>query len=245
MNPSKDWKTLLDGCDFDMVANEISTFVIDEKTGALTGQVALDFLAARDDFLKSPSTDTAIPLLEVAPSFYSYFEKHKLGGDIHEKRGLSSEEPDQFPDEELRRQLVSNLFVNRRASSSWKRILPLGLILVFVGWWYWTDSRSSVVLLPHGKAAFYRGGFFHRDRFNLVVQQGRWHFSDWDNYTGGDLVVPFECPYNKYRTLRLEDGGKVYTLDKENMTREELRVVDGEWSYDASDHWQSIFDLPE
>jgi hypothetical protein len=48
---------------------------------------------------------------------------------------------------------------------------------------------------------------------------------------------------NDYLTLRLEAGGKAFLLDKKAMTREELRVVNGEWSYDASDHWQSIFDL--
>jgi hypothetical protein len=43
--------------------------------------------------------------------------------------------------------------------------------------------------------------------------------------------------------LRLEAGGKVYVLDKKAMSRFELRVKDGVWSYDADDHWQSIFDL--
>jgi hypothetical protein len=32
-------------------------------------------------------------------------------------------------------------------------------------------------------------------------------------------------------------------VDRKSMTRDEVRVVDGEWSYDASDHWHSIFDL--
>ncbi len=59
----------------------------------------------------------------------------------------------------------------------------------------------------------------------------------------GELILPFECPYNQYRTLRLENDGRVYMLDNDKMERIELRVVDGEWSYDATDHWQSIFDL--
>jgi hypothetical protein len=32
-------------------------------------------------------------------------------------------------------------------------------------------------------------------------------------------------------------------IDKKAATREELRIVNGEWSYDADDHWQSLFDL--
>jgi hypothetical protein len=63
--------------------------------------------------------------------------------------------------------------------------------------------------------------------------------------SGGELIVPFECAYNESRTLRLGEGGKVYVLDKRNSTRMELRVINGEWSYDAGDHWQSIFDLAD
>jgi hypothetical protein len=68
-----------------MVADEIrDTFEIDEKTGALRGQEALAFLTAREEFLENPSTETAIPLLEVAPSFRSYFEGCKPGGPFYE-----------------------------------------------------------------------------------------------------------------------------------------------------------------
>ena len=125
----------------------------------------------------------------------------------------------------------------------WSWIIVVGLLAAFVGYWYWNDSHSVVVLRPHGKATFYRGGLFHRDEFELTRDGRKWRFFRSGPFESGELIVPFECPYNEYRTLRLEDGGKVYTLDKKTMTREELRVVDGEWSYDASDHWQSIFDL--
>lgn len=119
------------------------------------------------------------------------------------------------------------------------------LLTAFLGHWYWRDAQSQAVLLPDGKVAFYRGAFCHREKFELTGYRGKWHF--WskgsDNFESGDLIVPFECPYNEYRTLRLEAGGKVYVLDKKAMSRCELRIVDGEWSYDADDHWQSIFDL--
>ncbi len=115
--------------------------------------------------------------------------------------------------------------------------------MLLLGRWYWADSQSQVVLLPHGQASFYRGGFFHRDKFQLVQYQGTWHLYSDTSLEGGDLVVPFECPYNESRILRLEDGGRVFTVYKKAMTREELRIVNGEWSYDASDHWQSIFEI--
>lgn len=117
------------------------------------------------------------------------------------------------------------------------------LILLLIGYWYWKDSQDTVVLLRDGKAAFYRGSFFHQDQFELRRQGGKWRFSNSETLEGGELIAPFECPYNEYRVLRLEEDGRVYMLNRKSMTREELRVVDGEWSYDASDHWQSIFDL--
>ena len=127
----------------------------------------------------------------------------------------------------------------------WTWIITLTLLVAVLGYWYWNDSQSLVVLQPNGKAIFYRGGFFHRDKFELTNYRGKWHFYSKEsaNFESGDLIVPFECPYNEYRTLRLEAGGRVYVLDRKAMSRYELRVKDGEWSYDADDHWQSIFDL--
>ena len=118
------------------------------------------------------------------------------------------------------------------------------LVAVLLGYWYWKDSRSQVVLLPGGKAAFFRGGVFHRDKFDLErTRKGAWHFSRGEPFEIGELILPFECRYNDVRTLLLDEFGRVYLLDRKSMTREELRVVDGEWSYDATDHWVSIFDL--
>ncbi len=125
----------------------------------------------------------------------------------------------------------------------WTWAVILTLILAFLGYWYWKESRSLVVLRPEGKATFYRGGFFHQDKFELTRDGRKWRFFRSEPFESGELILPFECPYNQYRTLRLENDGKVYMLDSDTMSREELRVVNGEWSYDATDHWQSIFDL--
>ena len=107
-----------------------------------------------------------------------------------------------------------------------------------MGWWYWVDSQTVVELQPHGKAILYRGGFFHHEKFDLIIWRGKWRFD-----YGTELLVPFECSYNQYLKLRFEDHGKVYMVDKSKLSREELKVVNGEWSYDAGDHWQSVFDL--
>jgi hypothetical protein len=113
---------------------------------------------------------------------------------------------------------------------------------VFLFHWYWTDAQSVVELQPHGKTILYRAGFFHREKFDLVIWQGKWQFSGTLGI-GGDFLVPFECSYNEHRLLRLEEHGKVYLIDKKSLSRQELKIVNGEWSYDATDHWQSIFDL--
>lgn len=125
---------------------------------------------------------------------------------------------------------------------TWAWLIGIALIAAFLGYWYWQDSHSLVVLLPDGEASFYMAALFHRDKYKLTLHRGKWRLWGKDE-AGSELILPFECPYNDYKILRLENNGKVYLLDKKTMTRMELRVVDGEWSYDASDHWQSIFDL--
>lgn len=135
----------------------------------------------------------------------------------------------------------------RIAGLSAKAVVGLAVVIAVIAYWWVSDSRSDVFLRPHGKADFYRGGVFHRDKFALSAPAGHWRFfrpspRAGEDY-GGELAVPFECPYNEHRTLRLEDGGKAYMIDKKAAARQELRVVNGEWSYDAGDHWQSIFDL--
>src|SRR5208337_874645 len=121
-------------------------------------------------------------------------------------------------------------------------IIVIALVAVLVGWWYWHDSRSDVFLHPHGKVTFYRGEFFHRDKFELSNYGGTWRIFRKEPFETGELAVPFECDYNKYYYLRLEEGGRAYIVDKEKMSRSELRIVNSEWSLGAGDHWQSIFD---
>ena len=130
----------------------------------------------------------------------------------------------------------------RLSERDWSWIIVIALVTIMMGWLSWKDSHSMVYLRPHGKATFARGGFFGRHKFELSQYKGVWQFSRSEPFEMGQLDVPFECEYNDYLTLRLEEGGKVYLVDKKEMTREELRIVDGEWSYDASDHWQSIFE---
>lgn len=133
----------------------------------------------------------------------------------------------------------------RLGERAWSWIIVIALVTIFMGWLSWDNSHSIVVLRSHGKATFYRGGFFHRQEFELWQYRGKWEFSRSGSLEVDELNVPFECEYNDYYTLRLEEGGKLYWVDKKNMTRQELRIVDGEWSYDASDHWQSILELVE
>jgi hypothetical protein len=117
-----------------------------------------------------------------------------------------------------------------------------GLLLI-LSLVYWKNSQNLVRLRPQGKAIFYRGGFFRQDKFTLTKEGTKWFFARDEPFEMGELILPFECPYNQYRTLRLENDGRVYMLDNDKMERIELCVVNGEWSYDAADHWQSIFDL--
>jgi len=129
------------------------------------------------------------------------------------------------------------------------RIIAGVLVGAILTYWGWNESRSRVVLLPGGKAVFYRGAFFNRRKFDLSrsIDGRTWQIVALDSrdLESGEFAVPYECRYNKYRTLRLEGSGKVYIVDKDANTRQELRVVDGEWSYDADDRWVSIFEIEE
>lgn len=118
----------------------------------------------------------------------------------------------------------------------------VALISVVVGYVYLSSPRHTAELLPHGKVAFYQRGILSTDKHELIQEQGRWLIFGGEPFMYRELLVPFECRYNDSRNLRFENGGRVYMIDKKDQTREELRVVGGEWSYDASDHWQSIFE---
>ena len=60
---------------------------------------------------------------------------------------------------------------------------------------------------------------------------------------GDEFLVPFECNYNDQMKLQLTSDGNVYIADKKHFTRQKLSIVNGEWSFDAGDRWQSIFDF--
>ena len=117
------------------------------------------------------------------------------------------------------------------------------LIALIIANWYRVDAKSEVDLLEGGKASFRRGGTFGQDVFDLNYINGKWVFARANPIEAGTLLVPFEGPYNDTKNLRLDADGRVYIIDHESSTQTELRVVNGQWSYDASDHWQSIFDL--
>jgi hypothetical protein len=100
-------------------------------------------------------------------------------------------------------------------------------------------------------AEYYRAGIFFRDSYPLNHFHSRWilgiksqnsaHFGD---AGGEELLLPIESYFNGNRTLYIDSVGRVYLNDKKADIRTELKIVEGEWCYDASDHWQSLFDDP-
>lgn len=112
-----------------------------------------------------------------------------------------------------------------------------------IGSWGWRDAHTTVYLKPGGKAVLLRGGFFHRTKCDLSIVRRQWQWHD--AIGGGELLVPIEGEFNKSHTLLLADQGRAYSVDKSNLTREELRIVNGEWSRDAGQAWVSVFDFSE
>jgi hypothetical protein len=129
-------------------------------------------------------------------------------------------------EENRREETESRVSTLRNLSSRqiWTAIVVIGLLLILTAI-YWKNSQSLVQLRPQGKAVFYRGGFFHQDKFTLDRQGSKWLFFRSEDLESGELILPFECPYNQYRTLRLENDGRVYMLDNEKMTREEQTLL--------------------
>lgn len=92
MNQRSDWNDLLRNCDFKMTAREVRDMLKTWKEeAASSGQEPFynpEFLAVLYPFLKTPSVDTAISLLEVAPATYSVFEGCSPGGNFYEMNHL-------------------------------------------------------------------------------------------------------------------------------------------------------------
>lgn len=88
MNSRDDWTELLRTCDFEMTACEVRNMLKMWKHEAASREEEpyynAEFLAVLYPFLESPSLDTAVSLLEVAPATYSLFEKCSPGGDFYE-----------------------------------------------------------------------------------------------------------------------------------------------------------------
>jgi hypothetical protein len=124
---------------------------------------------------------------------------------------------------------------NRRKFQIAIGVTAAGILL----WGYvkWRQPDNYVNLEMGGKASFYQGNVFSHRRFGLEYWRGQWHISG----AAEILAVPFECPYNETRTLRLEADGRVWVIVNTESSRYELRDVNGEWSYDAGDQWVSIF----
>lgn len=99
VQPSDDWNNLLEDCDFDMAAGEIRGMLdINRREAAARGEEVIvrnDLGDALRRFLGYPSMETAISLLEAAPSLYSSFEVCKTSGPFYETRRLfhAGEEP--------------------------------------------------------------------------------------------------------------------------------------------------------
>jgi CheY-like chemotaxis protein len=96
MKRSLDWDDLLRNCDFEMTACEVRSMLkMWEKEATATGEKPHynpEFLAVLYPFLENPSFDTAVSLLEVAPSTYSLFERCSQGGQFYEMNHFLKQE---------------------------------------------------------------------------------------------------------------------------------------------------------
>lgn len=88
---------LPEGCDFAMVAEEIREMLRMMNTEAASqggnAYYKPEFLSVLNSFLKQPSSETAQPLLNLAPSMYTYFENCSPGGSFYETRAFLGSAP--------------------------------------------------------------------------------------------------------------------------------------------------------
>ena len=95
MFSKRNWEELLGNCDFVMAAEEIRDALwIQKRKAESQGEDAFytkEWLDVLYPFLTKPSLANAIPLLELTPSLYTYFESCSPGGDFYELRRLYRE----------------------------------------------------------------------------------------------------------------------------------------------------------
>jgi len=91
-------------------------------------------------------------------------------------------------------------------------------VVIMIGYWYsricaatYSCAQTAGRLLP-------RRCFHQRQVRAKASMMVTGCFSDlrppWRRLRRRVGLSPFECPYNERRTLRLEDGGKAYMIDK-------------------------------
>lgn len=85
MAPSEqEWRELLRDCDFAMARKEIAKVLRGEDLQKLGDSLASQGLhKVIVPFLDTPSLETAIALLQVAPELYSYFDASSPGGSVY------------------------------------------------------------------------------------------------------------------------------------------------------------------
>jgi hypothetical protein len=115
----------------------------------------------------------------------------------------------------------------------------IALLLLFVWNKYQEGCQPIVSLEPNGKMVLYHGNFFWRKKHQVERLYGRWCGD------GNELLLPIEGPYNDYGwKVRIEVNGRVYKINKEKAARDELRVINGEWSADPHEtgaEWYPVF----
>src|SRR4051812_48325934 len=103
-------------------------------------------------------------------------------------------------------------------------LIALGYI-----YWLWNKPDNYVRLKPYGKVVFYQGNVFYHDEYELKYLQHEWHLIGEEH----SLAVPFECSFNDTRNLHIDENGKVWVIINSESVRYELRVVNGNWSFNA------------
>jgi hypothetical protein len=113
----------------------------------------------------------------------------------------------------------------------------IGLPVIYII--YSNGSQPVVLFEEKGVAQLISGEMFDRKTSHLFLSRG--DRGEW--MVDSELLnVPFECEFNRWNVLRLEPHGKMYVVNKNGLTKWEIRLHDGEWSKEIDGEWQPVID---
>jgi hypothetical protein len=91
---------------------------------------------------------------------------------------------------------------------------------------------------------FHKVGWLKNADYAVKFFNDEWHYQA-TNETWQPLLTPFVGQWNDNYHLLLDTRGRIFVSKKDNSSHFEIRLIGGEWCYNAIDEWASLDDMYE